>query len=203
MIYPTLSIEKDLWKQKYQYVCGVDEVGRGCFAGPVAAGAVVFPENVNLPKGLNDSKLLSPRKREELSGLIKQISLAWFVALVDVDYIDKYGIGKATQKAFIDAINGLKIIPDFVLIDAFQINNFPQSRQMAIIGGDRLSVSISAASIIAKVYRDQIMCELSPQYPQYKLEKNKGYGTLDHRLAIKTNGLSDIHRASFNLSKFT
>ncbi len=202
MVYATLKEENKLWKEGYKLVCGVDEVGRGCFAGPVVVGAVIFPIDTELPQGIADSKLLSEKKRLELDPLIKNSALAWAIAEVDVETINKIGIGKATQKAFLDAVNKISPQPDFILIDAFLIEGVDKAKQKAIIGGDRLVASIAAASIIAKVYRDNLMQELDIKYPQYGLARNKGYGTKFHRDMIKTHGLSSLHRSSFNLQKF-
>ncbi|MBI4036850.1 ribonuclease HII, partial [Candidatus Daviesbacteria bacterium] len=119
MILPTLKFEKKLWSQGYHYICGLDEVGRGSFAGPVVVGAVIFPKDVLLPKGIADSKLLTPKKREKLDSQIKQVALAWSVGEISVRDINKFGIGKATQMAFRKALKNLSHQTDFVLIDAF------------------------------------------------------------------------------------
>lgn len=202
MVFPTLDIEHSLWKKGYAKVCGVDEVGRGSFAGPVVAGAVIFPKDIILPEGIADSKLLKPRQREKLDKEIKKVALSWAVSEISVRHINNLGIGKATQMAFRKALKLLYKKADFVLIDAFSIKHLNRKRQKAIKKGDRICASISAASIIAKVYRDKLMVDLSKKYLQYKLAKNKGYGTKDHQDAIKKHGLSRIHRKSFNLEKF-
>lgn len=202
MILPTLNFEKALWKQGYAKVCGIDEVGRGCFAGPVVAGAVIFPKNIILPGGIADSKLLKPRQRKKLSEEIKRVAISYAVSEIGVKHINKLGIGKATQMAFRKVFRLCSVQADFVLIDAFNIKHLNRKRQKAIKKGDRICASISAASIIAKVYRDDLMKKLHKKYPQYKLGKNKGYGTKDHQEAIKKHGLSRIHRKSFNLEKF-
>lgn len=209
MIFPTLKIEQQLWRQGYCYVCGLDEVGRGSFAGPVVVGAVIFPsprfnrgKNVLLPKGIADSKLLSAKKREKLDDQIKQIALSWSVGEIGVRDINKFGIGKATQMAFRKALKNLSTKADFVLIDAFYVKHFNRKRQRPIKDGDKICASISAASIIAKVYRDKLMEKVSPKYPQYGFSKNKGYGTKEHQEAIKKHGLTRIHRKSFKLEKF-
>jgi ribonuclease HII len=202
MIIPTLDFETKLWNSGYSLVCGLDEVGRGCFAGPVVAGAVVFPKKIVLPSGIADSKLLTPQKREILSLEIKKTALFWAVGEISVLHINKLGIGKATQMAFRKAISNLGKIPDYYLIDAFFIKHLEKLKQKPIQGGDKICASISAASIIAKVYRDDLMRNLHKIYPQYNFEQNKGYGTKDHREAIKKHGLCKIHRTSFNLDKF-
>lgn len=202
MIYPTLKYEEKYWKQGYKYVCGLDEVGRGCFAGPVVVGAVIFPQDVILPEGITDSKLLTPKQRKSLEPVIKNRALAWSIAEISVLYINKVGISKATQMAFQKAFRELFIQADFALVDAFFIEDLDKKKQKPIIKGDQLSVSIAAASIIAKVYRDELMEKLHSKYPQYNFKKHKGYGTREHREAIKKHGLCRIHRKSFNLDKF-
>lgn len=202
MITPTLDIEKKLWNLGYSLVCGIDEVGRGCFAGPVCVGAVIFPKEYLLIDGLADSKLLKPRQREKLAEQIKKSAISWSVSEVSVSIINKVGIGKATQMAFRKAIKLLSKNPDFVVIDAFYISHFNRKNQKAIKDGDKICASISAASIIAKVYRDKLMKKLSKKFPQYRFSKHKGYGTKKHQEAIKKYGLSRIHRKSFDLEKF-
>ncbi|MDO8498330.1 MAG: ribonuclease HII [bacterium] len=214
MIFPTLDIENKLWKKGYHYICGLDEVGRGCFAGPVVVGAVIFPKDVILPEGVADSKLLRPKQRERLSEEIKKVALDWAVAEISVRDINKVGIGKATQKAFRKAVRNIKPKPDFVVFDAFYnlnvvkiassayIKHLNRKKQQPVKNGDKICASISAASIIAKVYRDNLMTKLHQKYPKYGLAKHKGYGTKEHQAAIKKYGLCKIHRRSFNLEKF-
>ena len=202
MIIPTLDYEKQLWISGCNYVCGIDEVGRGCFAGPVVAAAVIFPKNIPLLEGVMDSKILKPRQREKMDPIIKKNAFAWSIAEVSVTKINKFGIGKATQIAFRKVVKSLKTNPDFILMDAFYIKQLNRKRQKPIIKGDQKSLSIAAASIIAKVYRDKLMKELHKKYPQYGFAKHKGYGTKFHQAAIKKYGLSRIHRKSFNLAKF-
>lgn len=202
MITPSLDIEKSLRKSGYSYVCGLDEVGRGSFAGPVVVGAVIFPPSVELPDGIADSKLLKPRKREKLAEVIKEQALAWAIAEIGVPVINKVGIGKATQMAFRKALRLLPVQADFVLIDAFYVKHLNRKRQRPVKDGDKICASISAASIIAKVYRDKLMKKLHKKYPQYGFAKHKGYGTRIHQEAIRKCGLSRIHRKSFNLSRF-
>ncbi|MCL4366349.1 ribonuclease HII [Patescibacteria group bacterium] len=202
MITPTFQIEKKLWDLGYSMVCGLDEVGRGCFAGPVVVGAVIFPKDVVLPEGIADSKLLKPKTRERLAEEIKRIAVTWSVAEISVSVINKVGIGKATQMAFRKSLKLLSKPPDFVLIDAFYIKHLNRKRQRPIKNGDKICASISAASIIAKVYRDKLMKKLHNKYPRYGFAKHKGYGTKQHQEAIKKYGLTRIHRKSFNLEKF-
>lgn len=183
-------------------MCGLDEVGRGSFAGPVVVGAVIFQKNVQIIDGLADSKLLKPRQRERLSKIIKEQSLAWSVAEVGVSVINKTGIGQATQMAFRRAIKLLSETPDFILIDAFYVRHVNRKKQRAVKDGDKICASISAASIIAKVHRDKLMKKLHQKYPQYGFAKHKGYGTKRHQEAIRKFGLTRIHRRSFDLRRF-
>lgn len=201
MVYATSDIEQSLWKDSKKFVCGIDEVGRGSFAGPVVVGAVIFSPDAIIPEGLADSKLLKPKIREELEVKIKKSCLGWAIAEIGVDTINDVGIGRATQIAFLESIKLITPNPDFVLIDAFLIDGYV-GEQKAVVGGDKISVSIAAASIIAKVYRDNLMRNLAQKLPQYGFEIHKGYGTKSHREAIKLHGLSPIHRKSFKLDKF-
>lgn len=202
IIIPTLKLEKKLWKKGFKVVCGLDEVGRGCFAGPVVVGAVAFSPGCILPDGILDSKLLKPRMRERLDKAIKSCALATSIAEIGVSKIDKLGMAKATQAAFRKAVNSLPKRADHILIDAFYIKHLNKKRQQAIKNGDEIVTSIAAASIIAKVYRDKVMKKLHKKYPQYGFGKHKGYGTKAHQVAIKSHGLSKLHRQSFNLQKY-
>ncbi len=202
MIFANFSIEQSLWSSGLQMICGIDEVGRGCFAGPVVAGAVIFPSNSKLIEGIADSKLLNPDKRKDLEARIKNHALGWSIGEISVETINQVGIGEATQQAFTKAVEGLKVIADYFLIDAFYVKSLDKLKQKPIVGGDRISASIAAASIIAKVYRDSLMEKLHLQMPNYGFDKHKGYGTSLHRQMIKKFGLSDLHRKSFKLDKF-
>lgn len=202
MIYATLSLEQKLWNEGFVLICGVDEVGRGCFAGPVVAGAVVLSSACKLPEGIADSKLLKAEKRVELSQILKECSHGWSVGEVSVEVINEVGIGKATQIAFVKAVKSLNCIPDQILIDAFFIEDLDKANQKPIPGGDKHCSSIAAASIIAKVYRDNLMEQHHLQFPEYGFDAHKGYGTKFHREMIKKHGLSPLHRTSFNLQKF-
>lgn len=206
---PTFREENALWKRGYKFIAGIDEVGRGAFAGPVVVGAVVFPRNFSPTDGINDSKLLKPRRREFLSRIIKKDAYCFSLAEISVWAINKYGVGKATQMGFRKTVKLLRVKPDYLLIDAFYrnassayIKHVNRKNQKPIKKGDRKSISIAAASIIAKVHRDKIMKKLNKRYPQYKFAKNKGYGTREHQKALKKFGISKIHRTSFNLTKF-
>lgn len=202
MIFPTLNIEKSLWEEGYHYICGIDEVGRGSFAGSVVTGAVIFPKNCQIPQGLADSKLLKPRTRERLAREIKKRALDWSIAEIGVRTINKVGIGQATQMAFRKSIKLLKKNPDFILVDAFYIKHVSRKKQKAIKKGDQLCASVAAASILAKVHRDSLMKKLGKIYPQYGFGRHKGYGTKLHQEVIKKYGLTKMHRRSFNLDKF-
>ncbi len=202
MVFPSLDLEQKLWNTGYSRICGLDEVGRGSFAGPVVVGAVVFLKDSLLPDGIADSKLLNPLRRQKLAEEIKKCALNWSIAEIGVAVINKVGIGRATQMAFRRAIKLLDKSPDFVLIDAFYIKHFNRKNQQAVKDGDTKCISIAAASIIAKVYRDKLMRRLHQKYPKYGFAKHKGYGTKKHQEAIRINGLSKIHRKSFDLGKY-
>ncbi len=202
MTYPTFDEEKYLWKQGFNLIAGVDEVGRGCFAGPVVTAAVILPPNFRSLKPVNDSKMLSAPIRRELAEVIKQQAIAFSISEVSVAVINKLGIAKATQQSFREAIKLLTKRPDYILIDAFYIQHLARKNQKPIIHGDGISISIAAASIIAKVYRDELMQKLHQKYKQYDFFTNKGYGTQKHQEAIKKYGLCKLHRTSFNLQKF-
>ena len=177
------------------YICGVDEVGRGPFAGPVMAGAVILPWDCEILY-LNDSKKLSPKKRELLYEEICEKALAFSVASVGPERIDEINILQATFEAMREAVAGLKVRPDIILVDAVHIPGL-DIPQESIIKGDAKSVSIAAASIVAKVTRDRAMQEYALLYPGYGFERNMGYGTAEHREALKTLGATPIHRKSF------
>lgn len=187
--------ESNLIKEGYSYIAGIDEVGRGPLAGPVYAAAVILDSRKPI-YGIKDSKKLSKEKREELSKKIKEESICYSIAYATVFEIDKYNILNATKLAMKRAINGLRVKPQHILIDALKLEEV-SIEQTAIIKGDDISVSIGAASIIAKVERDKYMEEISLEYPQYLFEKNKGYGTSEHILAIKELGICEMHRKTF------
>lgn len=202
MVLPTLGVETSLWNKGYKLICGIDEVGRGSFAGSVVAGAVIFSKDCILPEGIADSKLLTPRQREKLAKQIKSVALFFAIAEICVNDINRFGIGKATQMAFRKVLRLLSVQPDYVLVDAFCIKHFRRKNQRAVKDGDTICTSIAAASIIAKVYRDKLMKSLHKKFPEYSFAKHKGYGTKLHQEAIKKFGLSRFHRKSFNLEKF-
>ena len=177
---------------------GIDEAGRGCYAGPVVAAAVILPKDFHHPL-LNDSKLLSEKQRDILRPVIEKESIAFAVAFIDNNEIDRINILQATYNAMHLAINDLKVIPEILLIDGNRFKPYQKIKHQCIIKGDAKYTSIAAASILAKTYRDEFMKKLHPDFPYYGWEKNKGYGTAFHRLAIAQYGLCDHHRKSFNI----
>lgn len=181
----------------YQAIAGVDEAGRGPLAGPVVAAAVILPPDYRHPD-INDSKQLTPRKRERLYEVIKADALAVGLGVVEAPAIDRMNILRATLMAMRDAVLDLSLPPDFVLVDGRNTIDI-RVPQEAVIGGDARSISIAAASIIAKVSRDRIMEIYHRQFPQYNFLKNKGYGTGEHRDAIRRCGPCKIHRLSFTV----
>ena len=186
--------EYQYWKE-CDYVCGIDEVGRGPLAGPVMAAAVIFPKDVNLLY-LNDSKQLSEKKREELYEEIKEAAVAYAVGIANVDVIDRINILQADYEAMRQAIGKLSVVPELLLNDAVTIPSVNQP-QVPIIKGDTKSISIAAASILAKVERDRLMCLYDEVYPQYGFARNKGYGSAEHIEALRKYGPCEIHRRTF------
>ncbi|MCR5356539.1 MAG: ribonuclease HII [Lachnospiraceae bacterium] len=180
---------------EYEYICGIDEVGRGPLAGPVVAGAVILPKDCTILY-VNDSKKLSETKREELYDIIMEQAVAVGLGFVDNERIDEINILNATYEAMQQAIGKLSVNPELLLNDAVTIPEV-NIKQVPIIKGDAKSISIAAASIIAKVTRDRYMKELSDKYPEYDLAQNKGYGSAKHIEAIKKYGPTPIHRRSF------
>ncbi|MCB7067598.1 ribonuclease HII [Enterocloster citroniae] len=181
--------------EAYAYVCGIDEAGRGPLAGPVAAGAVILPKDCRIVY-LNDSKKLSEKRREELFEEIKEKAAAWSVGIVSPARIDEINILQATYEAMRDAVGRLGVTPDVLLNDAVTIPGLPM-KQVPIIKGDAKSLSIAAASVLAKVTRDHMMAEYEEMFPGYGFAKHKGYGTAAHIQAIRELGPCPIHRRSF------
>ncbi len=177
------------------YVCGIDEVGRGPFAGPVVACAVILPKDCNILY-INDSKKLSEKRREELYDIIIKEAVAYGIGIKDNNRIDEINILQATYEAMREAISNLKVKPDVLLNDAVTIPGV-DIKQVPIIKGDAKSISIGAASIVAKVTRDRMMAEFDVKYPGYEFAKNKGYGTAAHIEGLKKYGPCEIHRRSF------
>ncbi len=189
------EIEKQKKSNGYNLVCGVDEAGRGPLAGPVYAAAVILPEDVCIP-GLNDSKKLSEKRREELFDIITEKAIAYSIASVDEKRIDEINILNATFEAMNTAVNNLTVKPDYVLIDGNRIKGMTIPHE-TVVKGDAKSASIAAASILAKVSRDRFITEMAEKYPQYGFEKHKGYGTAVHNEAILKYGPCEIHRRTF------
>jgi len=189
------KFENQVFDHQLNNPVGIDEVGRGPLAGPVVAGAVILPKDY-LIYGLNDSKKISEKKRNLLDGIIRRDALDFAVSSVDNYRIDKINILAAAKEAMLDCIKSLKKEPGYILVDAVHIDG-TEIRQAGIIRGDSRSVSIAAASIIAKVYRDSLMYEYDRIYPEYGFCRNKGYGTKEHIAALKKYGPCKIHRSSF------
>lgn len=188
------QFENELLAKGYQAICGIDEVGRGPLAGPVVAAAVILP-NDELILGLNDSKQLSEKKRESLYQIIQEKAVAIGIGVVDETTIDAINIYQAARLAMTKAVEQLAVQPDYLLIDAMELDLDIQ--QISLIKGDARSQSIAAASIIAKVYRDHLMVELDKQYPGYSFGKNAGYGTKEHLEGLEKYGVTPIHRKTF------
>lgn len=193
---PDYTYEKLAAEGGYKFICGVDEAGRGPLAGPVFAAAVILPMDCEI-EGLNDSKKLSEKKREALFDVIKEKALAYSVASASVDEIEEFNILKATYLAMNRAILGLHIAPDFAIIDGNRIPDNAPTKCEALIKGDFKSMSVAAASILAKVSRDRLLVEYDQKYPEYNFKKHKGYGTKEHYEAINKHGICEIHRKSF------
>ncbi len=190
-----LFYERQLLARGCKYICGVDEVGRGPLAGPVVCAAVIMPLD-DVIEGVDDSKKLSAKKREILSAEILEKAIACNICRVEPQIIDEINILQATRLCMKNAVEGLKVVPDFVITDGNMTLDIAVPQQF-IIKGDALSYSIGAASIVAKVYRDKIMKEYAQSYPQYGFETNVGYGSKKHIQAITEYGLTPIHRRSF------
>jgi ribonuclease HII len=188
------QFERNYREEGFQLIAGIDEVGRGPLAGPVVAAAVILPENFFLA-GIDDSKKLSEKKRQEYDKMIRSEALAYSISMISADEIDEINIYEATKKAMYAAVAGLDPKPDFLLIDAMKLETpYPSD---SIVKGDARSVSIAAASIVAKVARDELMKEISLSYPAYGFQQNMGYGTKEHIQAIQQHGITPYHRKSF------
>ena len=189
------AYEKALYKEGYQYICGCDEAGRGPLVGPVVAGAVILPKDYEL-EGLTDSKKLSEKKRELFFTKIKEDALAYGIGIIDAKTIDEINIYEASRLAMKEAMSQLKIKPDYVLTDAMPIPNYPVEVK-PIIHGDGLSLTIAAASVLAKVTRDHLMYELDKKYPEYEFKKHKGYPTKKHLELIQKYGVTKDYRFTY------
>ena len=208
-----LSYERELFARGIKFIAGVDEVGRGPLAGPFVAAAVILDlekllsaeftfndvphQNFGLYKLINDSKKVTEKNREILSKFIIENAVSYSIIEIPVTQLDEWGISKTTQEAFYQAVTNLKVKPQHVLVDGFEIKKITHDNQSFMAKGDSKSMTIAAASIIAKVYRDRKMCELHDKYPEYGFDKHKGYGTKAHMDAIKAHGICEIHRKSF------
>lgn len=191
---PMRDFEKPYWIQQL-HVAGIDEVGRGCLAGPVVAAAVILHPAADLP-GVRDSKQLSAKQREQCVPRIHAQSLAWAIAAVEPADIDRINIRQATLQAMADAVRRLSIVPHHLFIDGRDAIDLPIT-QTTIIDGDDLCRSIAAASILAKVFRDQLMIDCDGDFPQYGFAQHKGYGTPQHLAALSAHGPTPLHRRSF------
>jgi ribonuclease HII len=204
IVNPDLTYETNLWFC-YPYIAGLDEAGRGALAGPVAVGAVILPNDSSLLSstlvGVRDSKQMTPLQRGRLAPRIKATALTWSVGFASAEEIDAHGIVPATRLAALRALQRLSLSPHYLLTD-FRLE-LPQLdiSQTALVKGDRLCLSIAAASVLAKTARDELMRELDSQYQGYGLGKHKGYGTQAHRLAMKRMGVSPIHRKTFQVKE--
>lgn len=192
---PNLRLERELQQQGHLIVAGVDEAGRGSWAGPVVAAAVVLPF-LSRYYGINDSKLLTPLQRERILIKIYEIAVDIGVGVVENEEIDEMGVGQASYLAMRRAVDNLSLNPSFVLVDGFKVG-FSGVASRGILKGDRLSVSIAAASIVAKVARDEIMNEVHQSFDKYGFDTNKGYGTAFHQAMINKFGICEWHRKSF------
>jgi ribonuclease HII len=214
MLQKLITFERELFDRGIKYIAGVDEVGRGPLAGPFVAGAVILDleklfsllrnndvsgrEIPNQYNEINDSKQLTAKKRETLNKFIINETISYSIYEISAKELDEIGISAATQKAFYTCVQTLKIKPDHVFTDRFEIKQLTQETQTNITGGDHRSISVAAASVIAKVYRDNIMDKFHSVYPEYDFIHNKGYGTKKHLEALTTCGICPIHRKSFS-----
>ncbi|MCW5956388.1 MAG: ribonuclease HII [Pyrinomonadaceae bacterium] len=190
------DFEEQAASEGFQFVAGVDEVGRGCLAGPVVAAACILDQSKPVPRSLNDSKKLTERQRKEIYQELRQTAVAYSLGIIDADEIDRVNILEATKLAMLKAIDGLTPAPDHLLIDALQLRqcSLPQK---AIIKGDSISYSIAAASVIAKVFRDDLMKQYDAEFPEYGFAGHKGYGSVAHLAAIREHGPCRLHRKTF------
>ncbi len=192
---PNFEYEEKYRLEGYKYIAGIDEVGRGPWAGPVVAAAVILPAECQKMAGINDSKKLSEKKRNELDLVIREVSVGFGIGEASCEEIDEIGLQPATFLAFSRAIEELENV-DYLLIDGMQWKKCKLPNQ-SIIQGDAISMSIAAASIIAKVYRDNLMCDFHKDFPDYGFDKHKGYGTKQHIEALQKVGICTLHRKSF------
>jgi len=200
---PSLDIEMELWRRGTYLVAGLDEVGRGALAGPVVVAAVILPPKGSLGAaldGVRDSKQLTPAQRQRWSLRIRALAAYWSIGWASNEEVDRYGIVKSVQMAALRALADLSVQPEHLLLDYMHYLDHP-APQTRLIKGDQRSLSIAAASIIAKVWRDEFLCWLDALYPAYGFRHNKGYGSRDHRQALVQFGPTPIHRRSFSYKK--
>lgn len=197
MKFPTRRLENKLRKQGYSLIAGVDEAGRGALAGPIVAACVILPEGFRA-KGINDSKKLSRKKREELYIYITKNAHQWALGIIDSNLIDKIGIQEANARVLKKAVQNLTIPPDYLLLDGKNIAHHPIPYEY-VVHGDGISTNIAAASIVAKVTRDHIMQELHTKFPHYGFDQHAGYGTLKHTQALHEHGRCRHHRTTFSI----
>lgn len=191
-----LDYELQARNQGYKFIAGVDEVGRGCLAGPVVAAACILDSRKPLPEKLDDSKKLDAATREKIAAELKETCIAYAIGQIEADEIDRINILEATKKAMLAAIAALQPNCDYLLVDALRLKQTPIP-QRAIIKGDSISASIAAASILAKTYRDELMCRYHEEFPHYGFAEHKGYAAPIHLEALKQHGACVIHRKSF------
>ncbi|MBU2611805.1 MAG: ribonuclease HII [Chloroflexi bacterium] len=205
--FPHLRYERSLWKKGLSWVGGIDEAGRGALAGPVVAAVVILPPDASLSRrvgaaqslrGVRDSKQMTPLQRESWAPRIKKIALAWSVGFASAEEIDTIGILPATKLAATRAIESLSLSPDYLITDYLIFPEIPLP-QTALVKGDRRSLTVAAASVLAKTARDALMREFDGEYPGYGFARHKGYGTPQHRAALAQWGMCAIHRKSFNI----
>lgn len=192
-----LVFEEQAWGDGYKLVAGLDEVGRGCLAGPVVAAACILDPAKPFPEGLDDSKKLTAETRDEIAAQLKIDCITYAIGQIEADEIDRINILEATKQAMLNAIAALSPTPDFLLIDALHLKRSPLP-QKSIIKGDSISASIAAASILAKTYRDDLMKAVDLEYPQYGFAGHKGYGAATHLEALKVHGPCILHRKTFH-----
>ncbi len=197
--YPSLEYETWLWARGYARVAGIDEAGRGALAGPLVAAAVILPPEpacATALAGVRDSKLLTPRQRAALNARVQELALAVGIAIVPASLVDGAGLSAAGQLAFRRAVEALAHPAEFLLLDAFRLNEAP-APQLALIHGDARCLSIAAASVVAKVARDALMDELDAAFPEYAFHRHKGYATAVHQVALESHGPCAQHRRSY------
>lgn len=200
IVTPDLTFEKRFWRSGLHLIAGMDEAGRGALAGPVTVGAVILTKSPRLSRtlsGVRDSKQMTPGQRDHWAAVIRKTARAWSLGWASADEIDSIGISAATRLAAERALAALPILPDYLLTD-FRLNPDTEISFTSLVKGDQKSLSIAAASVLAKTARDALMCELDAQYPGYGLARHKGYGTAVHRTAIEKLGHSPVHRKTFS-----